>query len=61
MSYPFRYTLEVRGGHYEFSRIRYMFEGSEGGPIRATSPWSPENVYSALEEVVDRVDSCRRG
>ncbi|MEE1922697.1 hypothetical protein V0R50_10620 [Pseudomonas sp. 148P] len=64
MSKAFRYSLAVQGDSnstYTFDRMRYINEGSQGGPLMASSYWSPEYVVQELESIADSIDSCARG
>ncbi len=64
MSKAFRYSLTVQGDSsstYTFDRMRYINEGSQGGPLMASSYWSPEYVVQELESIADSIDSCARG
>ncbi len=63
MSKAFRYSLTVQGDSsstYIFDRMRYINDGSQGGPLMAASYWSPEYVVQELEGIVDRIDNCTR-
>lgn len=64
MSKAFRYSLTIRGDSnstYVFDRLRYIDSGSQGGPLMASSYWSPEYVVKELEDITNRIDSCARG
>lgn len=64
VSKAFRYSLTVQGdasSTYVFDRLRYIDSGSQGGPIMASSYWSPEHVVKELEDITNRIDSCARG
>lgn len=60
MSLAFRYTLEVDGGRYQFTRIRHFNRNQEGSALSATTASRTEGAYSEMESVVDRIDACRR-
>lgn len=63
MSKSFRYSLSVRGDNnsvYTFDRLRYINNGSQGGPMMASKYWSPEYVVQELEEITNRIDACIR-
>ena len=63
MSKTFRYSLKIRGDNnsvYTFDRLRYINNGSQGGPMMASKYWSPEYVVQELEEIADRIDACIR-
>ncbi|MDD1979633.1 hypothetical protein [Pseudomonas tussilaginis] len=63
MSKAFRYSLKIRGDNnsvYTFDRLRYINNGSQGGPIMASKWWSPEYLVEELESITDRIDACTR-
>lgn len=63
MSKELRYSLLISGegnSVYKFDRLRYMNDGSQGGPIMASRYWSPEYVVQELESIADSIDECAR-
>ncbi|WP_353231602.1 hypothetical protein [Pseudomonas helleri] len=61
-SLPFRYNLSLKpinGTTYTFTRMFYANGGvASASPLMASNWWSPEHAYSAMEEVVGRIDEC---
>jgi hypothetical protein len=61
-SLPFRYNLSLapaNGTTYIFTRMVYANGGvASASPLMASSWWSPQHAYEAMEEVVGRIDEC---
>ena len=61
-SLPFRYNLSLtpaNGTTFTFTRMFYASGGvASANPLMASSWWSPQHAYAAMEEVVGRIDEC---
>lgn len=61
-SVPFRYTLSLApsgGTSYVFTRMVYANAGvASANPLLASKWWSPQHAYSAMRDIVDRIDAC---
>ena len=59
-SLPFRYNLSltpVNGTTYTFTRMFYANGGvASASPLMASSWWSPQHAYAAMQDVVGRID-----
>lgn len=55
------YALTIKGGQYTFDRLNHAGDNGPTYGLMASSHGSPENAYSALEGIADRVSGCAAG
>lgn len=55
------YSLTVRGGKYTFDRLANAGTNGPAFELMGSSYGTPQNAYSALESLADRISGCAAG